>query len=145
MHSAKDSQIIPQPCAGAFTAVAVNLPHPITIIIARPFTPPTAGPPVSHGGVLKIEFRLNFGVALPFVGIEYARALPGGCLNHSQASHAVGMVADEVTYLAALAPLDQKDRRAVCLIGTVPAPFVGAPAGRVLRVAMWLAFLSPAF
>src|SRR5215216_1997032 len=143
MHPAKDAQVIPQPCASAFTAVAMHLPHAITIVIACPFTPPTAGPPVAHGRVLKLEFCLNFGVALPFVSIEHARPLMGRRFNYLQASYSVSRVPDEVAHQPARAPLDREDRRAVCRIGAVPAPFVGAPARRVSGVAMWSAFFPP--
>lgn len=145
MHSAKDTQIIAQPSASAFTAVAMNLAHPIAIIIARPFTPPTARLPMSHSGVLKVESRLNFGIALPFVNIKYARLRSRGCFADLQAGRTISMMADEVAHQTALTPLDREDRRAICLISAVPAPFVGALPGRVAGVAVRSAFFPQRF
>lgn len=140
MHSAKETQVIAQPRASAFTAVAMNLTHSIAIVIARPLSPPAAGLPMSHSRVLKVELHFNFGVASPLVCVEHARPLVGGGSNYLQAGRTVSMMTDEVAHKAALAPLDREDRRAICLIRAMPAPFVSATPRRIRGVAMGLAF-----
>src|SRR5579885_1554658 len=140
MHAAEDPQEVAQPRARALAAVAVDFSHAIPVIVTRPLAPPPPRLSMPDSGVAQCRSRFHFGVASPLIRVQDTGRLLGGGSDHRQAGRAVGVVMDEVAHQPALAPLDRKDRRAVCLISSVPAPLVGASSWRVSGVAMRIAF-----
>lgn len=140
MHAAKDPPEISQSRACALAAIAVNFAHAIAIVVARPLSGPAAWLPLPDRQMSQRKGRFYFGVASPLIRVQDAGCLLGSGSDHLQATRCVGPPLDKIADLPTLAPLDRKDRRAVCRISSVPASFVGTPTRRVLRIAMRSAF-----
>ncbi len=136
MHAAKRSQKRAERRACPFTTVAVNLAHAIAIVITCPL-------------VLRVidgcMLRLDPVVAPVLVRIDDRPIRRNRFGQDAMTGRLVAMSDHPATFFARLTADDMDDRRTVVLIGTMPRLLIRATAGRIVRVAMRVAFFSPAF
>src|SRR5207248_10324995 len=121
-------------------AVAVDFSDAITIIVSRPLALALAGLPMLDRRMLDAGLDFHSCITLPFVGVEDFDISANRRLDDFQTGFGIRTLLHRVTNFSTLAPFDRKDWRAIRLIVSVTAAFVGPSARRVLWVTMRLAF-----
>jgi hypothetical protein len=112
----------------------MDLALTITIVIPGPFTHP-----VGNCGMA----RMATTITLPFIGIEPCATGGHVISNQVVAGWPVRMVADPQALLARVARDDADDGGTIVSIGAMPFPLIGAPAWRIVGVAMRRACFPP--
>jgi hypothetical protein len=133
MDPAKRTQKVARGCPQPFTGVGLHLADPIAIVIACPFFLTMA-----HGGVA----TTNAIVTLPFIRVTGGVFLSVS-VHVSLQCLPIGMMAHPQPTLFTFAPYGPDDGRAIVVIRTMTAPFVGAAPRRVTRIAVFVPFFPP--
>ena len=134
MHAAKRSQERAKRCTRSFTTIAVDFAHAIAIIIPRPLVLTVIdGRVVLHDPM----------VTAIVVGVN-DRPIRRNCFSENTVTSGCIAVRDYPTALfARVATDDMNDRRSVVVIGAMARLLIRAAAGRVIRVAVRVAFFPP--
>ncbi len=134
MDTTKHPQIHAQRRTCPFACVAMHLPLPVTIVIARPFTGA-----VTDGPMRRMAPRIAVGL----VGIQHGAPNRNILVDQRVAGLLIGMLADPKAMFAALARDQMNDRWPVVRIGAAATLVIGAPAWRIGQVAMGRTFSPP--
>jgi hypothetical protein len=134
MDPAEGAQVGTKRLPGPFTGGAVHLTSAISIIIRRPLVHA-----VADGGME----RMATPIALPRVGREQRAARWDVLRDQCRAGTGVCMVADPEPVLAHVPRDHTDDGWGIVGIGPMPAPFIGAPPGRIGGVRMRRACFPP--
>ena len=133
VHATKGTEKVTQASPHALSAVDVNFPNPVPIVIARPFV----------NAMIDGDMRtLNVIVSLPFIGIRHGGGLRELCHMALQC-FAIGVFDHAEPYVSTLAPDRADNRQTIIGIGTMPFLFVRTPPRWIARITMFFAFFPP--
>src|SRR5262249_51774144 len=123
-----------QPCACAFTTVAMHLAYSISIIIARPFLHA-----VADAGVLGMHARIVRGL-ISIQDRTLGRHIP---FNNGAGGRLVGVLQYPIAHLVAGAADQTEDRWPVVGVGALAFLLIGAPPGWIVWIGMAGTFFPP--
>ncbi len=140
VDATKFPQVGSQSCASPFTAIAMHLSPPISVIVSGPLPVAVRRAPMFDGSVTGLEFFLHWRISTPLIGVQDSGICGHRATDHLKACLGICMMAHKEAHCPTLAPDNGEDRRAIRFIRAMPFALIGAASGRITGVWVRVAF-----